>query len=270
MTHSEVTGWKSNRFRVHEPSITGEIMKTAIITGASSGIGEVTAKALAENKFNVVLIARREALLVKLKNTLEAAGHPALVCPGDITDRNQVKAAVAQALEKWGQIDVLVNNAGIMPLSFMKNCHEDEWDRMIDVNIKGVLNGIGAVLPTMQAQNRGHIINISSVAGIKVMPTAAVYCGTKFAVEAITEGLRQECAMSGSIRTTLIRPGAVATNLMATITDPEVQPFLEQGALGDLSFIQPGAIADAIVFAVNQPSEVSVNEVLIRPTAQAF
>ncbi|MBI9089397.1 MAG: SDR family oxidoreductase [Desulfobacterium sp.] len=245
-------------------------MKTAIITGASSGIGEVTAKALAENGFNVVLIARREALLVKLRDELEAQGHSALVCPADITDRNQVKAAVGNALEKWGRIDVLINNAGIMPLSFMKNLHEDEWDRMIDVNIKGVLNGIGAVLPAMQAQNRGHIINVSSVAGIKVMPTAAVYCGTKFAVEAITEGLRQEFAMSGTLRTTVIRPGAVATNLMGTITDPEVQPFLEQGALGDFQFIQPKAIADAIVFAVNQPLEVSVNEVVIRPTAQPF
>lgn len=245
-------------------------MKTAIITGASSGIGEATAKALAQNGFNVCLIARREELLLNLKEKLEAEGYTAMTCKADITDRNKVKNAANQVLEQWGQIDILVNNAGIMPLSFMKNLHEDEWEQMIDVNIKGTLNGISAVLPTMIDQKRGHIINVSSVAGIKVMPSAAVYCGTKFAIEAITEGLRQELAVSHGIRTTVIRPGAIATNLMDTITDHDVRTFIEQEAFGDFSFIPPELVANAIVFAANQPQEVSINEVLVRPTAQAF
>lgn len=245
-------------------------MKTAIITGASSGIGEATAKTLAENGFNVTLVARRESLLVNLKEKLESEGHFAIVSAGDVAIREDLEKAANQTMKNWGRIDLLVNNAGIMPLSFMKNLYLDEWQQMIDVNIIGVLNGINSVLPVMKKQNSGHIINISSVAGVKVMPGASVYCGTKYAVEAITEGLRQELSAAHGIRTTVIRPGAIETNIMSTITDPEIMPFLAKGALGEFSFIKPKTIADAIMYSVNQPPDVSVNEILIRPTSQMF
>ena len=242
-------------------------MKTVLVTGASSGIGKAIAHTLAKEGHNVVLAARSEDELATQQADLEAQGYNALAVKTDVTDRQSFKDCVAKTNEKFGTVDVLVNNAGIMPLSFMKNLHEDEWEKTVDVNIKGVLNGIGAVLPGMLDQKGGHIINMSSVAGIKVMQSGAVYCGTKYAVEAITEGIRLELGDSHGIRTTVIRPGAVETNLMSTITDDEVKEKMGE-RFKDINFLEPQNIADAVAFAISQPSAVSVSEVLVRPTNQ--
>ncbi len=240
--------------------------KVAIVTGASSGIGEATTYGLAEAGFDVALLARSEEKIDHMAHDLEGRGRGAIAIRTDVTRRDQVKAAVAATLRRFGRLDLLVNNAGIMPLSFMKNLHEDEWERMIDVNIKGVLNGIGAVLPGMIEQRSGHIINVSSVAGMQLFPSAAVYCATKFAVEAITEGLRLELTRECNIRTTSVRPGAVATNLISTITDPEVFEMFESSP--SFEAIQPVDIANAIVYAATRPENVSVTEIVVRPTSQ--
>ena len=236
-------------------------MKTVIITGASSGIGEATAKAMGKAGFNVVLAARSLEKLEKLKNELNSKGTKAIAVKTDVVSRNDMKSLASAAINEYGSIDVLVNNAGIMPLSFMKNLHHAEWDQMIDVNIKGVLNGIEAVLPTMMEKKSGHIINISSVAGVKVFPSSAVYSGTKWAVEAITEGLRMELSNSFNLRTTLIRPGATESNLTSTITDAEVGAMF---ASMETVPIKAEDIANAIVYAATQPENVNVNEILVR------
>ncbi len=244
-------------------------MKTVLLTGASSGIGRATAIALSGYGFNLVLIARSKDKLDQLASQIAASGGKALVVAGDVTKREDLVAAADLALKEFGSIDVLINNAGIMPLSFMKNLHQDEWEQMIDVNIKGVLNGIGAVLPAMKEQKSGHIINISSIAGELVFPGSAVYSATKFAVEAITEGVRAEMSVPFNIRTTAIRPGTTASELTQTITDTEVFDVLGE----EMSKIQPiGAedIANSIVYAVNQPANVNVNAIVVRPTSQAL
>jgi len=242
-------------------------MKTVIITGASSGIGEATAKAMGKAGFNVVLAARSLEKLEKLKNELNSKGTKAIAVKTDVVSRNDMKSLASAAINEYGSIDVLVNNAGIMPLSFMKNLHHAEWDQMIDVNIKGVLNGIEAVLPTMMEKKSGHIINISSVAGVKVFPSSAVYSGTKWAVEAITEGLRMELSNSFNLRTTLIRPGATESNLTSTITDAEVGAMF---ASMETVPIKAEDIANAIVYAATQPENVNVNEILVRSTTQVL
>lgn len=241
--------------------------KVAIITGASSGIGDATARALADAGYAVALAARREDRLKKLQSDLDGGGARAIVHPTDVTKRSDVEALAKATLDAFGRIDVLVNNAGLMPLSFMKNLHVDEWDRMIDVNVKGVLYGVAAVLPTMLEQKRGHIINVSSVAGRRVFPSGAVYCGTKFAVTAISEGLRAELAPSAGIRCTVIEPGAVATELTNTITDEDVKPFTAR--IKDMKMLESEDIARAIVWAAEQPDHVNVSEVLVLPTQQS-
>lgn len=242
-------------------------MKTAIITGASSGIGEATAHALAKEGFAVVLSARSLDKLETLEKDLTAKGYKAIAIKADVTNRSDMKAVAKATLDEFGRIDVLINNAGIMPLSFLKNLHEDEWDQTIDVNIKGVLNSIGAVLPAMMEQKDGHIVNISSIAGISVFQSGAVYCGTKYAVEAITEGIRKELSVPYNIRATSIRPGAVETNLLSTITDDEVmvafQPMLES-----VKFLSSEDIARSIVYAVNQDPNVSIDHICVRPSNQ--
>lgn len=243
----------------------GVNMKTVIITGASSGIGEATAKAMGKAGFNVVLAARSLEKLEKLKNELNSEGIKAIAVKTDVVNRSDMKSLASAALNEYGSIDVLVNNAGIMPLSFMKNLHHAEWDQMIDVNIKGVLNGIEAVIPTMMEKKSGHIINISSVAGVKVFPSSAVYSGTKWAVEAITEGLRMELSNSFNLRTTVIRPGATESNLTSTITDAEVGAMF---ASMETVPIKAADIANAIVYAATQPENVNVNEILVRSTTQ--
>ena len=237
--------------------------KSIIITGASSGIGEATAKMLAKRGAKLMLAARRADKLDKLVAEIEAAGGTAAYQVVDVTKQSQVQALADETLKQYGKIDVMVNNAGIMPLSRLDQLLVEEWDRTIDINIKGVLYGIAAVLPAMQKAQSGHIINISSVAGHLVFPNAAVYCGTKYAVRAITEGLRQE--IGKDIRCTIISPGAVATELTDHISDETAAKGANQ--LYEIA-IGAEAVASAIAYAIEQPKEVDINEILLRPTAQ--
>ena len=240
-------------------------MKTVIITGASSGIGKITAKAMGKAGFNIVLAARNIEKLEEIKTELIGEGIKAIAVKTDVVNRTDMQALAKAAIDEFGSIDILVNNAGLMPLSFMKNLHHQEWNQMVDVNIKGVLNGIEAVLPTMMKNKSGHIINISSVAGVKVFPSSAVYSGTKWAVEAITEGLRMEMTNSFNLRTTVVRPGGTESNLTSTITDPDVKAMFASRKNVPL---KAEDIANAIVYAATQPENVSVNEVLVRSTTQ--
>jgi NADP-dependent 3-hydroxy acid dehydrogenase YdfG len=240
--------------------------KTALVTGASSGIGEATARRLAEHGVKVALAARRGDRLAALAAELCDAGGEVISVVTDVTVRDQVEALARATRDAFGQIDILVNNAGIMPLSFMKNLHVEEWERMVDVNIKGVLYAIAAVLPDMCARKSGHIVNVSSVAGRRLFPSGAVYCGTKFAVTAISEGLRAELSASDGIRVTAIEPGAVATELTQTITDPAV---IEMFGARQMRRLEADDIARAVLYAVSQPGHVDVAEILVMPTDQA-
>jgi NADP-dependent 3-hydroxy acid dehydrogenase YdfG len=241
--------------------------KTIIITGASSGIGEATAKKLSQEGANVVLSARREDRLNSLKKEIEQNGGKALVIPGDVTNKEDFKKIVSLTLEEFGGIFGIINNAGLMPLSYVKNLHVEEWDKMIDVNIKGVTNGVAAVLPTMMEQKSGHIINISSSAGRKYYPGGAVYCATKAAVKMFTEGLRVELAPKFGINVTSIDPGFVSTELTDTITDEEIQKDMEP-MFKDLTPLEAQDIADAIFYSLSQPKRTNINDVYIMPTEQ--
>ncbi|WP_342315491.1 SDR family oxidoreductase [Lysobacter sp. FW306-1B-D06B] len=240
--------------------------KVIAITGASSGIGEATALRLAKHGALLALGARRtdrlEALAARIR---EAGGEAPLVHALDVTRREEVEAFVQATLARHGRIDVLVNNAGVMPLSRMADLKVDEWERMVDVNVKGVLFGIGAVLPSMNAQRSGQIVNVSSVAGRQVFATAAVYCATKFAVHALSEGLRQE---SPFLRVTTIAPGAVESELTSTISDPAMKREVDEVFRKEQ--LPADAIARAIAFAIGQPADVDVNELVVRPTAQPY
>jgi NADP-dependent 3-hydroxy acid dehydrogenase YdfG len=244
--------------------------KVAIITGASSGIGEATAKALAAEGAKVVLAARRVERLEKLKGEIEASGGEALVVKTDVVVRKEVEKLAEKTIKRFGKIDILINNAGLMPLSFMKNLHVEEWDRMIDVNLKGALYAIAAVLPNMKANKCGDIVNISSIAGRKLFPGAAVYCATKFGVTALSEGMRMELSKPYNIRITSIEPGAVATELTQTFTDQELIEQWNDGRREHLVPLKPEFIANAIVYAVTQPDGVSVNEISVMPTMQGL
>jgi NADP-dependent 3-hydroxy acid dehydrogenase YdfG len=238
--------------------------KVIVITGASSGLGEAAARHLARQGANLVLGARRLDRLQTIAQEL-SLGNDAIV-QTDVTQCAQVKRLVDHAARSHGRIDVIINNAGLMPQSLLEKGKVDEWDRMIDVNIKGVLYGIAAVLPYMKAQKSGHIINVASVAGHKVAPGGTVYSATKHAVRVISEGLRQE-VKPYNIRTTIISPGAVATELPNTITDPDVAERIRKVyaiALPADSF------ANMVVFAMSQPEEVDVNEILFRPNRQEY
>lgn len=237
--------------------------KVVMITGASSGLGEATARRLAASGAKLMLAARREDRLKELVAAIEKTGGTAVYRITDVADRAQVQALADATLETYGRIDVLINNAGLMPLSPLDQLKVDEWDQMIDVNIKGVLYGIAAVLPTMRQQKSGHVINLSSVAGHKVFPASAVYCATKYAVRAISEGLRLES--KGEIRSTNISPGAIATELTSTISDEDTAAGMNQ--LYSIA-IDADAIARAIAYAIEQPGDVDVNEIIIRPTRQ--
>ncbi len=244
--------------------------KVAIITGASSGIGEATAKALASEGVKVVLAARRIDKLEKLKADIETNGGKAVVAKMDVVNRVEVENMAKVAIDTFGQIDILINNAGLMPLSYMKNLHVEEWDRMVDVNIKGAMYAVAAVLPDMMERKNGDIINISSIAGRKIFPGAAVYCATKFAVTALSEGMRLELSKPYNIRVTSIEPGAVATELTQTFTDKELIDQWNDGRRDHLEPLNPVDIANAIIYAVSQPEGVSVNEILIMPTMQGL
>jgi NADP-dependent 3-hydroxy acid dehydrogenase YdfG len=238
--------------------------KVVAITGASSGIGEAAAMLLAQRGAKVVVGARRGERLEKLVAAIQAQGGEARFRTLDVTSREDMKAFIGFGKAELGRVDILVNNAGIMPLSPMTALKIDEWDRMIDVNIRGVLNGIAAVLPDMKARGSGHIINVASIGAHIVVPTGAVYCATKFAVWAISEGLRQE---NPDIRVTTISPGVVATELGDDISDQSAKQLL-----GDLrkTALTPDAIARAIAYAAEQPDDVDVNEVVVRPTTSTF
>jgi NADP-dependent 3-hydroxy acid dehydrogenase YdfG len=239
--------------------------KVVIITGASSGMGEAAAKHLSGLGATVVLGARRADRIEKLAKEIHANGGNALAVTVDVTQREQVKGLVEKAVGQFRRVDVILNNAGIMPLSTMDSLHVEEWDKMIDVNIKGVLNGIAAVLPYMKEQKSGQIINTSSVAGHKVFNGSAVYSATKYAVRALTEGLRME-VKPYNIRTTIVCPGAVKTELLEHITDAEVRQANEDyvGAVG----ISPDSFARVVAFAISQPGDVDINEIIFRPTSQ--
>jgi NADP-dependent 3-hydroxy acid dehydrogenase YdfG len=239
--------------------------KVIIITGASSGMGEAAAKHLSMLGATVVLGARRADRIEKLVKEIQDNDRKALAVAMDVTQREQVKKMVDAAVEQFGRVDVILNNAGIMPLSPMDRLNVDEWDKMIDVNIKGVLNGIAAVLPYMKEQKSGQIINTSSVAGHKIFNGSAVYSATKFAVRALTEGLRME-VKPYNIRTTIVCPGAVKTELLEHITEADVREANEGyvGAVG----ISPDSFARVVAFAISQPEDVDINEVIFRPTSQ--
>ncbi|KGB98780.1 SDR family oxidoreductase [Burkholderia cepacia] len=239
--------------------------KVVVITGASSGLGEATARHLAAQGAYVVMGARRSDRIENLAKELTSAGQKAIAVTTDVTDRDQVKNLVDTAVETFGRVDVMLNNAGLMPLAPLERLKVDEWDRMIDVNIKGVLYGIAAALPYMKEQKSGHIINVSSVYGHVVDPGAAVYCATKFAVRALSEGLRKETKQY-NIRTTVISPGAVSTELTDHISDEDVRSgvkdFVSKIAVG------PDTFARAVAYAINEPEDVDINEILFRPINQ--
>lgn len=240
--------------------------KIAIVTGASSGIGEATALALSKAGAKVAIGARRTDRLEALKAKIEKNGGEVFVQKLDVTKKAECDSFVENVVKKWGTVDILVNNAGLMPLSFFKNLKVSEWDQMIDVNIKGVLYCTGAVIPHLVAKKSGHIVNLSSVAGRIVFPAGSVYCATKHAVAAFSEGLRQEFSVRYNIRVTSIEPGVVATELNDTITDQSLAGFVE--AAKKMVALQAEDIANAIVFAVDSPPHMNVNEILIRPTTQ--
>jgi len=241
--------------------------KVVVITGASSGLGEAAARQLSAQGASVVLGARRIDRLGTLVGELTARGGKAIAAATDVTNADQVKALVDAAVRTYGRIDVMINNAGLMPQSMLERLKIDEWDRMIDVNIKGVLYGIAAALPHMTAQKSGQFINVSSVAGHKVRPGGTVYAATKHAVRVISEGLRQE-VKPYNIRTTLVSPGAVDTELPDSITDPGVAVTMRK--FYDDIAIPADSFARAVVFAMSQPDDVDVNEILFRPTRQEF
>jgi NADP-dependent 3-hydroxy acid dehydrogenase YdfG len=238
--------------------------KVITITGASSGIGEASAKLLAKNGAKVVLGARRTEKLAHIVEDIRSNGGTAEFKAVDVTNRQDMKAFIHFALDEFGRVDVIYNNAGVMPLSPMNALKVEEWDNMINVNIHGVLNGIAAGLPIMESQGGGQFINTASIGAHVVVPTGAVYCATKYAVWAISEGLRQE---SKNIRVTTISPGVVETELGSDITEESAK-----GALKEFRKIAltPDAIARAVLYAVSQPDDVDVNEVIVRPTASAF
>ena len=239
--------------------------KIVVITGASSGLGEATARLLSSQGATVVLGARRTERIESLASELNSKGGRALAVTVDVTRPEQVQALVDTAVKAYGRIDVMINNAGLMPHSPLERRKLDDWNQMIDVNIKGVLYGIAATLPYMQEQKSGHFINVSSVAGHKVRPGSAVYAATKHAVRVISEGLRQE-VKPYNIRTTVISPGAIATNLPDSVTEADIaagiRDYYTKFAIPAESFAQ------AVAYALNQPEEVDINEILFRPTAQ--
>ena len=242
--------------------------KVIVITGASSGLGESTARHLAKLGATVVLGARRKDRLDAIVKNLQSDGAKALAVSVDVTKRVEVEALVQKAVDTYGRIDVLVNNAGIMPIAPLSLLKVDEWDRMIDLNIKGVLYGIAAALPHMKQQKTGHIINTASVFGIKMFaPGGTVYCATKAAVRLLTEGLRIEVHGDG-IRTTIISPGAVDSELKASTSDETSSKMVNQ--LFEAWAIPAESIARAIAYAIEQPAGVDINEIVVRPTAQEF
>jgi NADP-dependent 3-hydroxy acid dehydrogenase YdfG len=237
--------------------------KIVLVTGASSGIGQATALRLAREGHHLVIGARREDRLTAVAEAIRKDGGSVDVHRLDVTSREDVVNFVDMAAKQHGRIDVLVSNAGVMPLSRLDSLLVEEWERMIDVNVRGLLYGIAAALPHFQRQGGGHFVTIASIGAHQVVPTGAVYCATKYAAWAITEGLRQE--LDPSIRVTTVSPGVVESELADTITEPDAQEAMR---VYRAAAIPPDAIADAISYAINQPPEVDVNELIIRPARQ--
>ncbi len=240
--------------------------KIALVTGASSGIGYTTSIALSKSGAKVVAGARRVDRLEELKRNVEQMGNEIIIQKLDVTSQNDCNNFAKTAVDRYGNIDILINNAGLMPLSFIKNLKVDEWDRMIDVNIKGVLYCTAAVVPFMIKNNSGHIVNISSVAGRIVFPAGNVYCATKHAITAFSEGLRQELSVKNNIRVTCIEPGVVETELTNTITDTNLEKFVE--SVKKMESLKSEDIANSILFALQAPEHVNINEIMIRPVKQ--
>ena len=240
--------------------------KVVAVTGASSGIGEAVARHFARAGAAVMLGARRLHRLEALADEIRRDGRRVALQRLDVTRREDVEAFVQAAVEQLGRLDVIVNNAGVMPLSPVADLKVEEWDRMVDVNLKGVLYGVAAALPVFRAQGSGHVVNVTSVADRRIVPTAAVYSATKYAVRAFSEGLRQE--IGGGIRVTVAAPGATESELANGISDPELRRAAIEDYRRDL--LPADAIARAIAYAVAQPPEVDVNELVVRPTAQAY
>lgn len=240
--------------------------KTAIITGASSGIGKATALKLAKEGINVVLTARSKEKLEELKNEIETAGGNALVVTADVTRKEEFKNVVKQANNEFGSVTFLINNAGLMPLSYIEKFKTDEWETMVDVNIKGVLNGVAAVLPTLIENKEGHIINISSTAAYNYFPGGAVYCATKSAVQMFSEGLRKEVSPKYGINVTSIEPGAVDTALFETITDEDIKEEMKE--MKKMTTLEAEDIANAIFYAISQPKRTNINNLHILPSEQ--
>jgi NADP-dependent 3-hydroxy acid dehydrogenase YdfG len=244
--------------------------KVAIVTGASSGIGYATSLALSKAGIRVAVGARRIDRLQELEKQIVKNGNEweeiFIQRKLDVTSKSDCDSFVDAVVRKWGRVDILINNAGLMPLSYFKNCKVKEWEQMIDVNIKGVLYCTSAVIPYMLDRKSGHIVNVSSVAGRIVFAGGSVYCATKHAITAFSEGLRKELSPEYNIRVTCIEPGAVSTELLETITDESMSKFIE--ASNNMERLQSEDIADAILYAIQAPNHVNINEILMRPTAQ--
>ncbi|SNT11286.1 MULTISPECIES: SDR family oxidoreductase [unclassified Azospirillum] len=245
------------------------IGKIALVTGASSGIGAATAMKLAEAGAKVGIAARRTGKLSDLKQQIETRGGDALVLEMDVTDQTSVEAGVKKLVDAHGAINILVNNAGVMPLSDIDQFKVDEWHRMVDVNVKGLLNTTAAVLPQMIEQRSGHVFNISSIAGRKVFKGLSIYCATKHAVAAFSDGLRMEVGPKHNIRVTCIQPGAVATELYSHITDPGYYQQMEDLSR-QMTFLQGEDIGDMIVFAAQAPAHVDMAELFVLPVEQGW
>lgn len=241
--------------------------KVVVIMGASSGIGEATTKKLAQEGAKLVIAARREDRLKALIESLPNAEIS--FAAADVTNKDEVQAVINLAVEKYGRVDVLYNNAGVMPTAPLSETRFDEWHQMLNINIMGVLNGIAAVLPIMKKQQSGQIIATDSIAGHVVYPGSAVYCGTKFAVRAIMEGLRQE-ERENNIRSTIISPGLVDTELYTTVNDPANREWLKNNAKIEGVGLKPSEVADAVAYAISTPDTVAVSEIMIRPTKQVI
>jgi len=239
----------------------------ALVTGASSGIGEAVARSLAERGVRVALVARRRERLDALAEEIRRGGGEAMVHPADVTDRAALAEAASAVREAWGGVRILVNNAGVMPLSPMERLRVEDWERMVDVNVKGVLFGIAAVLPDMLAAGDGHIVNVGSLAGRRPFPGGAVYSATKFAVRSLTWGMQLELSAARGIRVTDVQPGVVETELMDHIPDPALREGFDAGWTGRRK-LRPSDVAAAVVFALEAPPHVNVNEILVRPTDQ--
>ncbi|PKR53323.1 SDR family oxidoreductase [Thalassospira marina] len=248
------------------PNLNG---KTALITGASSGIGAATARKLAQAGVTVGIAARRTDRLETLKTEIEATGGKAIVLEMDVCDVASAKAGVAKIVDATGTIDILFNNAGLMPLSDIDQFKTDEWRRMVDVNINGVLNTTAAVLPHMIAAKSGHIFNTSSIAGRKVFAGLTVYCATKHAITAFSDGLRMEVGKKHNIRVTCIQPGAVATELLDHISDPKLRDQMLEVNKG-LTRLEGDDIGDLVLYAAQAPNHVDLAEIFIMPTEQSW